>query len=95
MDRVERDLSYIDSMLENARNTEKDKVRLLKLGVPLNDEMTIRLFSFSLAQIGEQAVLNKISEETFKAFPEFPWADINAFRNYINHDYGEIRPKIY
>jgi len=36
----------------------------------------------------------KYRKEIQEVFSDFPWADVNAFRNYINHDYSNVKPKI-
>lgn len=63
-DSVESDLRYIEFMIYNIQRIRENMARFSQLGIDLSDEMVIENISFSLSQIGEQASLAKLSEQT-------------------------------
>ena len=91
-DNVQRDLLYIESMLDNALSIEEDIKRFAKLGIPAEDESVLKLVSFSLSQIGEQVARGKLSEELQEKYSYVEWSKINGLRNFIVHDYSKIVP---
>ena len=56
----------------------------------LIDGMVIEDISFSLSQIGEQASLAKLAEQTKEKYPYVDWNSIRLLRNFIDHEYNNM-----
>ena len=54
-----------------------------------NNELLNNAIGFRFIQLSENS--KQISKEMIEKHPEIPWHKINALRNKIVHDYGEIK----
>ncbi|WP_172356652.1 HepT-like ribonuclease domain-containing protein [Lactococcus insecticola] len=77
-------------MMYNIERIRENMTRFSKLGIDLSDEMVVENISFNLSQMGEQASLAKLSEETKEKYPEVDWNSIRLLRNFIDHEYNNI-----
>ncbi|MDR1606135.1 MAG: DUF86 domain-containing protein [Streptococcaceae bacterium] len=77
-------------MIYNIQRIRENMTRFSQLGIDLSDEMVIENISFSLSQIGEQASLAKLSEQTKGKYPYVDWNSIRLLRNFIDHEYNNI-----
>lgn len=80
-----------DSNLLDILNAARKVVRYCE-GVPWEEFETNEILQDAVLRklgiIGEAA--RRVSEETRKAHPEIPWADIIGMRNRLIHDYTRV-----
>lgn len=77
-------------MIYNIQRIRENMARFSQLDIDLSDEMVIENISFSLSQVGEQASLAKLSEQTKEKYPYVDWNIICLLRNFIDHKYNNI-----
>ena len=76
----EKIIKNIDFILEHMEGISKEQLE--------NDEILSDSMAFRLVQISE--IAKNFSEEYKNAHPEIPWTYINALRNRLVHDYGNV-----
>ena len=86
--KLERDLDYIEIMIDRLMRVGEYLERATRDGYSINDEYVLDNLSFQVGQAGEQLAQGKLSKDVIAKFPNIKWNELRDYRNFIAHSYN-------
>lgn len=86
--KIERDLDYIEIILDRLMRVGEYLNRSIEDGYSINDEYVLDNLSFQVGQAGEQLAQGKLSKDIMAKYPDIKWDDLRDYRNFITHSYN-------